>query len=63
MKTYKIVRGFSEGGHEIIATGLSLRKAKEHCRDKETSSRTCSDETLQEVGASRGAWFDGYEEE
>jgi hypothetical protein len=63
MKTYKIIRGFFDGDREIIARGLTLKEAQEHCRDKETSSRTCSCETLQEVGTSRGAWFDGYEEE
>lgn len=30
--------------------GLTLEEAKEHCRDPETSSRTCSDEKSEEVG-------------
>jgi hypothetical protein len=63
MKTYKIIRGFFDGNREIIATGLTLEEAQEHCRDTETSSRTCSEETLQKVGTNRGAWFDGYDEE
>jgi len=63
MKNYKIIRGFFDGDREIIATGLSLSEAKEHCRDKETSSRTCSPETAEKVGTDRGAWFDGFEEE
>jgi len=63
MKKYKIIRGFFCGDREVIATGLTLKEAQKHCRDKETSSRTCSEETLQEVGTKRGAWFDGYTEE
>jgi hypothetical protein len=62
MKTYKIIRGFFDGEREVITRGLSLSEAKEHCRDKETSSRTCSAETAERVGAGR-VWFDGFEEE
>ncbi len=63
MKTYKIIRGFFDGDREIVATGLTLEEAREHCQDPETSSRTCSPETAEEVGTERGAWFDGYDEE
>jgi len=62
MSTYKIIRGFFDGDREVIATGLTLAEAKEHCQNPETSSRTCSDETAQEVGIGR-VWFDGFEEQ
>ena len=62
MKTYTIVRGFFDGEREVIATGLTLAEAREHCQDPETSSRTCSPETAAHVGEDR-VWFDGYDEE
>lgn len=48
MKTYRIVRFHLKGAREIIATGLTLEEAQEHCSRDDT----------------RGdGWFDGYEEE
>ena len=49
MTTYKIVRGyFDESKDKVtIETDLTLEEAREHCRDSETSSRSCtSDEAL-----------------
>jgi hypothetical protein len=61
--TYKIVRTFFKGGHRTIKTGLSLQEAQAHCRDPETSSKTCT----QSVNVARtrrcGPWFDGYDKE
>lgn len=62
MKKYKIIRGFFDGERQVIARGLSLKEAREHCQDPETSSRTCSPETAEKVGIGR-IWFDGYDEE
>ncbi len=61
MNTYTIKRFFFKGDTQVIATGLTLEEAQAHCNDPETSSRTCSEETLSENGA--GPWFDGYCEE
>ena len=38
---------------------LSLNEAKAHCRDPESSSRTCSEKTKADIP---GMWFDGYTE-
>ena len=50
------------GGNRTILTGLTLDEAKEHCNDAETSSSSCSEATLRNVGIDN-PWFDGYEEE
>ena len=63
METYKTVRGFFNGGRETLETGLSLAEARRHCKNPETSSRTCTDPKLVEMTQERGQWFDGYEEE
>lgn len=65
MTTYKIVRGFFSDDYddETIETGLSLEEAQEHCRDPETSSRSCTAPALIALTEVRGSWFDGYEEE
>lgn len=60
---YKIVRQFFRSNRKVtIRTGLTLEQAQEHCKDPETSSRTC----MKSVGRARtrkyGAWFDGYSE-
>lgn len=59
--TYKIIRNFFNKPDEIIKRGLTFIEARAHCRDRETSSSTCSNATLAEVG--EGPWFDSYYEE
>lgn len=57
MPTYKIVRCCanenSPWNQRVIKTGLSLHKAQDYCRRKDTHG-TEADGSL---------WFDGYEEE
>jgi hypothetical protein len=60
--TYSIVRHFHRGVREVLKEGQTLEEAQKHCVDPETSSRTCSQETLDRVGAC-GAWFDSYTKE
>ncbi len=63
--TYKIIRKFANNSdlNEEIATGLTLKEAQAHCRDPETSSRTCTDAFLNAQTNACGPWFDAYEEE
>ena len=62
MATYTILRKFFNHETETIETGLSLEEAQEHCKDPETSSRTCtSAEGL--LRNELGQWFDCYVEE
>jgi hypothetical protein len=63
--TYKIVRLHFEEGvpNRIVDRGLTLEEAQAHCRNKETSSRTCTSPVAKAYTAKFGAWFDGYEEE
>ena len=57
---YQIVRMYFKGGKRIIAHGLTLEEAQEHCSDPETSSSTCKNKSREKK---LGPWFDGYEEE
>jgi len=58
---YKIVRMYFKGGKRTIETGLTLEQAQAHCRDPETSSRTCTKSAGRKRTKERGPWFDGYE--
>lgn len=64
-KTYRILRFYSRAfmQPETIETGLTLEEAKAHCRDPETSSRTCTTPEACKRTRAYGDWFDGYEEE
>lgn len=55
--TYKIVRMYQFGETKVLKTGLTREEAMAHCRDPETSGKTCSD--LKQ----RGDWFDGFDRE
>ncbi len=65
MSTYKIVRGYFNEEHEkqTIRRGLTLAEAQKHCRDPETSSKTCKLPANKARTVTKGPWFDGYEEE
>jgi len=63
MQTYKIVRMFMKGSKGTIKRGLTLDEAREHCRDPETSSRTCSLPENVRRTELHGPWFDGFDEE
>ena len=43
-----------------IKRGLTLAQAQAHCKDPETSSRTCTDAAGLLRTRERGPWFDGY---
>lgn len=62
---YKIVRHYFKGtpNHRTIKNGLTLEQAQEHCRDKETSSTTCTTSAGKLRTRQYGMWFDGYTEE
>ena len=64
--TYRIRRFYfdcPERHGEVIATGLTLDEAQEHCSDPETSSSTCTEAESVARTEAHGAWFDGYDEE
>lgn len=63
MATYSIVRFYFSGKQKTLAKGLTIEVAQAHCRNPETSSRTCTlPEGLRRT-KKHGAWFDGYREE
>lgn len=63
--TYKIVRVFADGRYpnKVIKTGLTLKEAREHCQDPETSSKSCTTSTGRQRTERCGPWFDSYYEE
>jgi len=67
MTTYNIKRMYFEDtvDNRVIAAGLTLEEAQQHCKDAETSSRTASESTLETELDLYGSdsWFDGYDEE
>ena len=48
---------------KVIKRGLSLEDAQKHCRDKQTSSSTCTDSKAKSLTEQVGPWFDGYTDE
>ncbi len=62
-ETYSIVRMYQNHPNRTIETGLTLDEAQEHCRNPETSSRTCKLAANVRRTERRGPWFDGYEKE
>jgi hypothetical protein len=60
---YIIKRFYAREGAaiEVVKTGLTLEEARVHCKDPESSSRTCTTEEGRERTLARGPWFDGYE--
>ena len=60
---YYIVRMYqaSDKPSRIIKRGLTLEEAQAHCRDKETSSTTCTGEDGQARTRRSGPWFEGYD--
>jgi hypothetical protein len=60
---FKIVRSYLNHPSKVIKRGLTLEEAQKHCRDPETSSKTCTKPELIELTKRMGPWFDGYDEE
>ncbi len=55
MQTYKIMRMYKDHDKtHTIKTRLSLEEAQAHCRDPETSSRTCKGERGMKLTAING---------
>jgi hypothetical protein len=59
---YKIVRVYLKGGSRTIKSGLALAEAQAHCKDPETSSRTCTGSKAKARTRNSGPWFDVYQE-
>ena len=59
---YRIVRKYQNGHKRTIFTTNSLEVAQKHCRDPETSSRTCRLHAGIRRTQHYGEWFDVYYE-
>ena len=60
---YKIIRNYFRGGKRTIKRGLYLDEAQAHCRDPETSSRTCISAASKRRTRLKGPWFDSYDDD
>lgn len=64
-KRYRIVRLYMRGSKRRVSglDNLTLAQAQAHCHDPQTSSSTATSAAAKRRTASKGAWFDGYEED
>lgn len=63
-KKYKIIRYYEkENPSQVIRRGLTLEEAQAWCKNKETSSSTCTTAGGLKRTKKFGAWFDGYASE
>lgn len=60
--SYKIIRHYFKRGKRVIKQVLTLEEAQRHCKDPETSSRTCTKAAGRNRTKLYGDWFDSYEE-
>lgn len=61
MEKYNVVRYYYDGTRrEVVKRGLTLEQAQAHCRNPETSSRTCQKPKNVARTKAEGPWFDGY---
>ena len=62
MATYSVIRYYAAEKHKnkVIKTGLTRDEAKEHCNDKESSSRTATSPESLDHTERYGYWFDGF---
>ncbi len=61
---YKIVRMFCRDiPSRTIKKGLTLEEAQAHCRDPETSYKTCTESRRKAYTRKMGPWFDAYDNE
>lgn len=59
--SYRIVRHFFRSNRKVtVARGLTLEEAQAHCKDPESSSRTCTKKAGKDRTRKWGPWFDGY---
>ncbi len=64
--SYKVLRSYFDDVNypqELLAEGLTLDEAQQHCKNPEASSRTCKEPQNVARTERCGRWFDGYEEE
>lgn len=63
--TYKVVRFYYNCSikNQVIKERLTLEEAQSHCKNPETSSRTCRKPVNVKRTGKFGPWFDGFEKE
>lgn len=59
---YDIVRMWQNGARRVLNTSMTLKEARAHCKNPETSSSTCTSKAGKARTRRSGPWFDGYAE-
>lgn len=58
---YEIVRRYiAEGKERVLRNKITLKHAREHCNNKESSYLTCQKPAALNRTDKRGPWFDVY---
>lgn len=57
---YNIIRYYQSGKKITILKNLTLEEAQCHCKDPETSSKTCKSRISCERTKRLGPWFEGF---
>ena len=60
---YKVIRFYFRGNKRVVKRGLTLEEAQLHCKDPDSSSRTCMSSAGKRRTRDKGPWFDGYTKE
>jgi hypothetical protein len=60
---YKVVRFYENCNKRVVARGLTLEEAQQHCSDSESSWRTATSKTARTRTRKNGPWFDGFTKE
>ena len=60
MFKFNVVRFYFNQSARILKRNLTIEEAQAHCRDPETSSRTCTKRAGKLRTKRLGPWFDSY---
>jgi len=62
---YKIVRVYFKASinKRTIQRGVTLEEARNHCKNPEASSTTCTTSSKRAITRRMGPWFDSYDKE
>jgi hypothetical protein len=65
VSTYRVMRFYQDHDREseVVKRGLTLEEAQAHCKNPETSSKTCTSSVGKNRTKRRGPWFEGYTKE
>ena len=60
--SFRIIRNYQNKPSRTIEARVTLKEARAHCGDPETSSKTCTKSYPKSLTKKHGPWFDCYDE-